>query len=142
MGETHFILRMINDRGNRIVDAEATLFLLKDEHLPDGTTMRRYYDLSLVRAKVPIMQLSWSILHLINEDSPLFGETSQSLHDKNAEIIVSMTGLDESLSSNIHTRFSYVAHEIHFGRSFEGILKRMPDNTLEVHYDKIHDLRD
>ena len=83
-----------------------------------------------------------SLSDMINEDSPLFGETSQSLHDKNAEIIVSMTGLDESLSSMIYTRFSYVADEIHFGRSFEGILRRMPDNTLEVHYDKIHDLRD
>ncbi len=142
LGETHFILRMINDRGNRIVDAEATLYLMKDDTLPDGTTMRRYYDLQLVRAKVPIMQLSWSVLHLINEASPLFGETRESLHAKNAEIIVSMTGLDESLSSTIHTRFSYIAEEIHFGRSFEGILHRKPDNTLEVHYDKIHDLRD
>jgi len=142
MGETHFLLRMINDRGNRIVDAEASLYLMKDELLPDGTTMRRYFDLPLVRARVPIMQLSWSLLHLIDKNSPLFGETQESLHHKNAEIIVSIKGLDESLSSTIHTRFSYMAEEIHFGRSFEGILHRTPDNTLEVHYDKIHNLRD
>jgi inward rectifier potassium channel len=142
MGERHFILRMINDRGNRIVDAEATLFLMKDDTLPDGSIMRRYHDLALTRSKVPIMQLSWSVMHKIDESSPLYGETAESLHDKNAEVIVSMSGVDESLSSTISTRYSYMAEEIHFDRSFMGILHRQEDNTLEVHYDKIHDLKD
>ena len=141
MGETHFILRMINDRGNRIVDAQATLYMMRDDILPDGQIMRRYYDLALVRSKVPIMQLSWSVMHLIDETSPLYGETSESMDEKNVEVIVSMIGLDESLSSEIHTRYSYTAEDIHFDRSFEGILHRRPDNTLEVHYDRIHDLK-
>ena len=141
LGERHLILRMINDRGNRIVDAEASLFMMRDDTLPDGTIMRRYYDLALTRSKVPIMQLSWSLMHPIDETSPLYGETSQSLYDRNVEVIVSMTGLDESLSSTIHTRFSYMSEDIHFERSFEGILNRREDNTLEVHYDKIHDLK-
>ncbi len=141
MGERHFILRMINDRGNRIVDAEASLFMMRDDVLPDGSIMRRYYDLPLVRSKVPIMQLSWSVMHLIDEKSPLYGETLDSLNDKNAEVIVSLSGLDESLSSTIHTRFSYMYEDIHFDRSFAQILHRQPDNTLEVHYDKIHDLK-
>ena len=142
LGERHFILRMINDRGNRIVDAEASLFLMRDDTLPDGTVMRRYYDLPLTRSRVPIMQLSWSVMHRIDKESPLHGETHDSLYQCNAEIIVSMTGLDESLSSSIHTRFSYMSEDIHFDRSFEGILKRREDNTLEVHYDKIHDLKE
>ena len=142
MGERHFSLRMINDRGNRIVDAEATMVMMRDDRLPDGSIMRRYHDMTLVRSKVPIMQLSWSLLHRIDEASPLWGETPQSLADQNAEVIVSMTGMDESLSSTIHTRFSYIADDIYFDRSFAQLLHRMPDNTLEVHYDKIHDLKD
>ena len=141
MGESHFILRMINDRGNRIVDAQATMYMMRDDVLPDGQIMRRYYDLPLVRSKVPIMQLSWSVMHLIDEASPLYGESNESLDERNAEIIVSLVGLDESLSSEIHTRYSYMSEDIHFDRSFEGILHRKPDNTLEVHYDRIHDLR-
>ncbi len=141
MGETHFILRMINDRGNRIVDAQATMYMMRDDTLPDGQIMRRYYDLPLVRSKVPIMQLSWSVMHLIDESSPLFGASNDSLNERNVEIIVSLVGLDESLSSEIHTRFSYMSEDIHFDRSFEGILHRKADNTLEVHYDRIHDLR-
>ena len=142
MGERHFSLRMINDRGNRIVNAEATLVMMRDDRLPDGSIMRRYYDMELVRAWVPVMQLSWSLLHRIDESSPLWGETHETLEAKNAEIIVSMTGMDESLSSTIHTRFSYIAEDIHFDRSFAQVLHRMADNTLEVHYDKIHDLKD
>ncbi len=142
MGERHFSLRMINDRGNRIVDAQATMVMMRDDVLPDGSIMRRYYDMSLVRSKVPVMQLSWSLLHRIDKDSPLWGETHETLEAKNAEIIVSMTGMDESLSSTIHTRFSYVADDIYFDRSFAQVLHRMPDNTLEVHYDKIHDLKE
>ncbi len=142
MGDRHFSLRMINDRGNRIVDAKAGLVMMRDDILPDGSIMRRYYDMPLVRSMVPVMQLSWSLLHKIDETSPLWGETHESLEAKNAEIIVSMTGMDESLSSTIHTRFSYVAEDVHFDRSFAQVLHRMPDNTLEVHYDKIHDLKE
>lgn len=142
MGEPHFSLRMINDRGNRIVDAQANLVMMRDEILADGSAFRRYYDMPLVRSKIPVMQLSWSLLHRIDASSPLYGETSESLAAKNAEIIVSINGMDESLSSTIHTRFSYIAEDIHFGRSFIQMLHRMPDNTLEVHYDKIHDLKD
>jgi len=142
MGERHLIMRLVNDRGNRIVDAEASLFMMRDDILPDGTVMRRYYDLSLVRSKVPIMQLSWSLMHRIDETSPLHGETPDGIHEKNIEIIVSISGLDESLSSSIQTRYSYMSEEIHFDRSFEGILHRKADNTLEVHYDRIHKLKD
>ncbi len=142
MGERHFSLRMINDRGNRIVDAQASLVMMRDDLLPDGSIMRRYHDMSLVRSRVPVMQLSWSLLHKIDENSPLWGETHETLQAKNAEIIVSMSGMDESLSSTIHTRFSYIADDIFFDRSFAQMLHRMPDNTLEVHYHKIHDLKD
>ena len=142
MGERHFSLRMINDRGNRIVDAQASIVMMRDDTLPDGSIMRRYYDMALVRSTVPVMQLSWSLLHRIDETSPLHGETQETLQAKNAEIIVSMSGMDESLSSTIHTRFSYVADDIFFDRSFAQMLHRMPDNTLEVHYHKIHDLKE
>ncbi len=142
MGDRHFSLRMINDRGNRIVDAQASMVMMRDDKLPDGSIMRRYYDMSLVRSKVPVMQLSWSLLHLIDEQSPLWNETHDSLEAKNAEIIVSMSGMDESLSSMIHTRFSYIAGDIFFDRSFAQMLHRLPDNTLEVHYHRIHDLKD
>ncbi len=142
MGERHFSLRMINDRGNRIVDAQASLVMMRDDILPDGSIMRRYHDMPLVRSRVPVMQLSWSVLHRIDETSPLWGETHDTLEARNAEIIVSMSGMDESLSSTIHTRFSYIAADIHFDRSFAQMLHRLPDNTLEVHYDKIHDLKE
>jgi len=142
MGDRHFSLRMINDRGNRIVDAQASMVMMRDDILPDGSIMRRYHDMSLVRSRVPVMQLSWSLLHRIDEASPLWGETHESLEARNAEIIVSMSGMDESLSSTIHTRFSYIADDIFFDRSFAQMLHRMPDNTLEVHYHKIHDLKE
>lgn len=142
LGSSHFSLRMINDRGNRIVDAQATLVMLRDEIIADGSTLRRYHDLPLVRSKIPIMQLSWSLFHKIDESSPLFGATIDSLIAQNAEIIISMVGLDESLYSTIHSRFSYIADDIHFDRSFEGIVQRTPDNTVEIYYDKIHNLKD
>ena len=142
MGDRHFSLRMINDRGNRIVDAQASMVMMRDDQMPDGSIMRRYYDMDLVRSHVPVMQLSWSLLHRIDEKSPLWDATQASLEARNAEIIVSMTGMDESLSSTIHTRFSYIADDIYFDRSFAQVLHRLPDNTLEVHYDKIHDLKE
>ena len=141
LGERHLSLRMVNDRGNRIVDTKASLMMLRDEHLPDGSRMRRFHDLELMRSAVPIMQLSWSLFHKIDEHSPLFGETAESLREQNVEIIVSITGMDETLSSIIHSRYSYVADDIIFDGVFEDILERRPDG-LHMHYDRLHRVKE
>lgn len=140
-GVPHLMLRMANERRNRIVDARAQLVLWQDEEPGEITRPRRYIDLPLVRSQVPLMQLAWMVMHKIDEKSPLFGMSVEKLEAMNSEMIVSLTGLDESLGQNIHTRFSYLPDEILFNQVFEDVVLRREDRKIEVHYNKFHSVK-
>ncbi len=140
-GKPHFMLRMINERRNRIVDATAKMTLMRDEKTIEGSVMRRFYDLPLVRRDIPILRLSWTVMHLIDEHSPLYQMTTEKLQAVEAEIIISINGIDDTLSQNIHARHSYIADEIVCGAAFEDILHRRDDYVLEVRYDRFHNIK-
>lgn len=141
-GRMHFMLRLANERDNRIVDATAKLTLMRDEISIEGKSMRRFYDLPLVRREIPVLRLTWTLMHCIDESSPLYQMTPEKLSAAEAEILVSMQGLDETLSQTIHARHSYIADEIACNASFEDILHRREDYVLEVRYDRFHDLKE
>lgn len=140
-GVPHLKLRLANQRSNRIVDAVVDLTLLRNELTQEGFRQRRFFDLKLIRSRVPLMQLTWTVMHPLNEHSPLHGVTQKDLEEMEAEIIVSLGGLDETLSQNIHTRHSYVADEIICNAFFEDVLHRRDDGYLEVNYERFHNIR-
>jgi inward rectifier potassium channel len=139
-GVPHLMLRMANQRGNRIVDAKVQLVVLLDEVTAEGHDMRRFHDLKLVREKIPMMQLTWTVMHPLDETSPLYHACDESLHDRNAEVVVSLTGLDETLSQTIHARYSYIPEEIACDSMFVDILNRT-DKGVEVDYRRFHDVK-
>jgi inward rectifier potassium channel len=136
----HFMLRLANQRGNRIVDAKIQLVILVDAVSKEGIRMRRFYDLPVARSHVPLMQYTWTIMHAIDKDSPLYKMDKKALEAVRAEIIVSLTGLDETYAQTIHARRSYIADEILCDAVFEDIMKRDQDR-LEINYTRFHDTR-
>jgi inward rectifier potassium channel len=128
--------RAANYRANRIVEATMHVVLTREETTVEGATFRRFHDLSLIRDRNPTFSLSWTVLHPIDERSPLFGQTSESLAASRAEVIVSMTGLDETFSQTIHARHFYEPHEIHWNHQFVDIFERQGDNRLRIDYSK------
>ncbi|MEJ0009659.1 MAG: ion channel [Alphaproteobacteria bacterium] len=140
-GAPHLMLRLANERSNRIVDARIQAVVLRDEKSKEGHIMRRFRDLKLARTHVPFLQLSWTVLHRIDEKSPLHGKTNADLKRENAEVVVSLIGIDETMMQTIHARHSYEHDAIHFNSAFVDILKRGDDSTIEVDYDKFHHIR-
>jgi len=120
------MFRMANLRGNQIVEAEIHVALTRDEVTAEGETMRRFHDLRLSRTRNPIFLMSWSAIHPIDEQSVLFGQTRQSLAASSAEIVVSLTGIDESFSQTIHARHMYRLEDIVWGARFADIIIRTP----------------
>ncbi|MDE3015734.1 MAG: ATP-sensitive inward rectifier potassium channel 10 [Pseudomonadota bacterium] len=139
-GVPHLMLRLANQRGNRIVDAKVHVTVLRDEVSAEGHKMRRFHDLPPVRERVPVLQLTWTVMHPLDEKSPLHGLTPEMLRDGNMEIVISLTGLDETLSQIIHARYSYIAEEVAFGHAFADILRRTGDGGIEVDYRRFHEV--
>jgi inward rectifier potassium channel len=140
-GVQYLMMRLANQRTNRIVNAKIELTLLRNMITNEGRHFRRFYDLAVVRSHVPLMQLTWTVMHPIDERSPIYNATPESLREMEAEIIISLTGMDETLSQTIHARHSYVADEILCDAIFEDILNRRDDGYLEVNYDRFHSTR-
>jgi inward rectifier potassium channel len=137
-GRPALMLRCANARGNQVVEAEMHLGLLRDEITPEGEKVRRIRDLKLARSTSMIFALSWLVVHPIDEQSPLFGQTLESLRASNSLLFASLTGLDETFAQTIHARRSYSADEIAWGARFVDIMGATPDGRLSVDYSKFH----
>jgi inward rectifier potassium channel len=138
-GKPALSLRIANERRNQVVQAEVTLSLLRDEVTAEGVFLRRFYDLKLARARTPVFAMTFVVMHPLDRDSPLHGATPQTLAAEQAEIILTLTGIDETLSQTIHARTSYSSDEILFGRRFADILGATPDGRRAIDYAKFHE---
>ncbi len=122
-GITAFEFRIVNQRNNEIVELGAKVLFSRMER-SDGRRVRKFYDLNLERRKVVFFPLSWTIVHPIDENSPLRGVTDQVLREGEAEFLILLTGIDETFSQTVHSRSSYKPGEIVWGAKFSDIFRR------------------
>lgn len=132
------MFRTANERQNTILEAKLWATLLKDEVSSEGLTLRRFYDLKLIRSHTPIFALTWMAMHTIDESSPLYGLDVAKFKEGDAEIIVTLTGTDETFAQTIHARHSFVADEIAWDMKFVDILSHLPDGKRSIDYRLFH----
>jgi inward rectifier potassium channel len=132
-------MRVGNQRRNRIVEAEVRIALTRTETTREGKTFYRTVDLKLTRPRMLSLARSWTILHPIDEDSPLFGETAESLVAKEAEILVSVVGIDDTWMQTVHASHRYLAKDIAFGHRHVDIISETAD-ALIVDLRRFHEL--
>jgi inward rectifier potassium channel len=135
-----FQFRIINARNNQIIDLHARLLVSKFEPNASGTVVRRYYPLSLERESVVFFPLSWTIVHTIDKDSPLFGVTEEQLCANGAEFLILLTGMDETFSQVVNARSSYRASEVIWDAKFADIFVYDPGgNMAGIDMKRFHD---
>jgi inward rectifier potassium channel len=132
-------LRLANERRNQILEAQVSVTLVRDERTTEGEWMRRFYDLQLGRQRSPIFAMTFTVMHAIDPASPLWNATASSLATEAAEIVVTVTGLDETTSQAVHARTSYLAHEVLWGHRFADVLTQTKDGRLAVDYRRFHE---
>ena len=139
-GITAFEFRIVNRRRNEIMELEAKVHLAWLEE-SDGLLKRRFHELPLERHKVAFFPLSWTIVHPIDKESPLFGVTREQLVASNAEFLVLLTGIDETFSQTVHARSSYRGEEVVWRAAFTNIFERLSaDAPLAIDVGRIHDI--
>ncbi len=139
-GVPSLMVRMANERANQVVEAQVQVSLARSERTIEGEEVRRFYDLALTRTRTPIFLLSWTVIHPITPQSPLYGMTPESLLETEGEIIVSVTGVDETLSQAIRARYSYLPDEVVWGARFADIMSTLPDGRRRVDYTRFHEV--
>ena len=139
-GVSTLMFRTANKRDNQILEARLWVFLVRDEVTEEGQAMRRFYDLSLSRQLSPVFNLTWTAMHPIDENSPLYGETPESLRDHATEIVVSLTGIDETVAQTVHARYSYLTQEILWDTQFANLLTQTSDGRRAIDFTRFHDV--
>lgn len=134
-GGRALMLRMANMRDNQIIDLTARVNCSWLERGAGGVG-RRYQLLQLERSAVMLFPLSWTLVHPITEESPLWGLTERDLRNAEFEFLVMVSGIDETFSQQVHARSSYKPAEIVWGARFRNIFNP-PDTqgrlSIDIH---------
>jgi len=139
-GVSTLMFRVANERANHIAEAQLRVTLMAPEVTAEGERLRRMVDLPLLRNQSSAFVLTWTAMHALTAQSPLHGVTAEQLAEQQAEILVTFTGYDATLSQLIHARHSYIAEEIRWNARFVDILRVLPDGTRQVDYTKFNDI--
>ncbi len=133
-GTPTLMFRMGNMRANQIVEARLLVVWSTERRTAEGVEFRKLQDLTLVRATTVLFSLSWTAMHIIDEKSPLYQVSMETLKDLKAELIVSFTGLDAEFNQTVHARKNYRPHDFVFGHQFADVLLRDPSGQRVVDY--------
>jgi inward rectifier potassium channel len=132
------MFRVGNAKGNEIIEATIHVSALIDVDSPEGLKFRRLHDLTLVRDMTPLFALSWTVIHVIDESSPLHGLDPESIDKRLVSIVCTMTGHDGTYSSTVHARHLYYPEDVRFGHRFVDVISFLPDGRPMVDYDVFH----
>ena len=136
-----FQFRIANRRRNEILQLEAQV-LYSAMH-PDGRGghVRRYLPLALERNRVTFFPLAWTIVHPIDAESPFAGKTAEALVADEVEILVLLSGIDETFAQTVHARSSYRVDEIVWHARFTSIFMRADHHSrLKVDISRLHEI--
>jgi inward rectifier potassium channel len=133
---TSLQFRIVNRRPNTLMEMEATMILMWVEGEP-GKLKRSFQGLPLERDTVDFLALTWTIVHPIDESSPLFGKTKEELAQKQAEVIILIKGFDETFSQSVRSRYSYRFDEIAWNAKFTPAFDFDETGTMVLNINKV-----
>jgi inward rectifier potassium channel len=139
-GRRTLILRAANLRLNVIQDASALLYMMRNDVTEEGFRIRRVVDLTLLRSTQPTFNLGWTIMHVLDQSSPLSQETPDSLRKSDAAFVVNMSGTDEVTGQMLTARAEYTSDDVHWNATFRDVLMEDADGTLHIDYAKFDEV--
>lgn len=133
-GTTAFEFRVANARRNEVIEVSAKVMFTKFE-MADGVRTRRYYLLPLERESVTFLPLTWTVVHPIDENSPIYGESVETLRQSQAEFIVLLSGFDETVAATVNQRTSFTPDEVLWGARFANAFLLAQTTGSKVSFD-------
>jgi len=115
-----FMFRIVNSRNSQLIEVKAQVLFTRLVE-KDGATIRNFDLLKLERERVSFLPLAWTIVHPIDENSPMFGLTVEDFEKSDAEFLIVLSATDETFAQTVHTRSSYKLKEIKFGYKFANL---------------------
>jgi inward rectifier potassium channel len=134
-----FMFRMINLRTSQLIHVEAQIIfsMMEDE---GSSRIRRYHKLELDREKVTFFPLHWTVVHIIDENSPLHNLTKHDFEKSEAEFMILINAVDETYSQTVYSRSSYRHEEVVWGAKFKNMFHQENGKGIfGVKVDRLHE---
>jgi inward rectifier potassium channel len=142
-GKPTLMVRLANERHNIIGNATARLWGLKNIQSAEGQSLRRFTELSLLRNEHPALALSWTLYHVIDEHSPLYGLDADDMKAVGVTLMLVVSGYDVVAAQTIHARKLYDHTDIRFGQRYADILENFEEGrTIRIDYGRFHETLD
>lgn len=138
-GVPTLMVRLGNERSNRIIEATVRLSMVRTEHTREGMLFYRMFDLVLTRERSPALSRSWTAMHPITPASPLYGKTPAALKAEEVELFVTVSGVDDTSLQAVHGRHKYTDEAIVWGARHADVLSE-EGGVLVLDLAKFHEL--
>ena len=128
---TGFMFRLVNGRNSQLLEVKAQVIYARfvDEN---GRRVRKFDLLPLERRSVSFFPLTWTVVHPIDEGSPLWGCSMEDLRAADAEFLIVLNATDEIFAAVVYQRSSYKPDEIRFGHKFVSIYNNQPGERVSI----------
>jgi inward rectifier potassium channel len=123
-GQPTFMIRIANGRSNLLIDAHARLGVLLAVTTEEGQSFRRIYELTLERDWLPIFPLTWTLMHTIDETSPLYGYDPARLAEEDVLFFLTIDAQDHALATRVQDAWDYHAHDVAWGMRYADAVSR------------------
>lgn len=139
-GRPTLMFRVGNERGNRVVEASVRVDASMRTTTAEGRTFYRLVELTLARSRIPALTRSFNVLHVLDEHSPLAGLSPERAAAAELELLVTVTGLDDTTGQTTHGMKTYEPDQLRFGHRLVDMLSELPDGDLLVDIGKFHEI--
>lgn len=138
-GRPTLMVRVGNENHHSMVEAEFRIMFSRDEPLIEGGDFRYFYNLKLHFDRLTVFPAALTLRHVIDETSPLYKATPESLESGRALFFVSVVGVDPVIAAAVQTQQDYTWRDVRFGERFVEIYSEHGGARLTVDYGRLHD---
>jgi inward rectifier potassium channel len=135
------MVRIGNERGNHIMDAQIRMEMYRTEKTKEGRTFYRLIELAMTRNRAPALGTAWNAMHPITKDSPLFGLTPETFREQEIEIIVSVAGIDDTSMQPVLAANRYEDRDVIWGAEPADVITIENDGSIIFNHDQFHQFR-
>jgi inward rectifier potassium channel len=139
-GRPTLMVRIGNGRASILMDAAAKLNVLLSEPTAAAKLSRRAQELRLEGAHIPIFPLTWTLMHVLDERSPLRGYDAARAIEAQAQVFVTLEARDQTLATVVHDIRNYGPEDIRFGMRYRDVVTLTEDGTLVADLRRIGEL--
>ncbi|MGC1547979.1 MAG: ion channel [Rhodanobacter sp.] len=139
-GQQTLMIRAANTRHNVLAEAYAQLHMLRLEASSEGFRIRKIHDLKLVRDRHPIFMLSWTLMHIIDESSPLYGMTPETLESTRTVVLLTIEGIDETTSQSMMARRQWSHSDLRWNHRYLDLVQDGGNGLSTIDYSVFYDV--